>query len=346
MPRQSNSGLITFFALFFLTSCVKDKPVKENTGSLPAGSTGKVYVVNEGGFGYGNASVTLYDPASGQIVEDIYKAQNNSDVGDVAQSLSQIGNRFYLVVNNSGKVLVCDAAFKKTGQISGLSSPRYLLPVTNQKTYISDYNAGAVSIVDLNSNLKTGSIPCPGWTERMTLIYNKAFVTNLRKKYLYVINTTTDLITDSVEVGLNAAGVVLDKNDRLWVLSGGDKPNNQPGRLTRIHPLTQAVEASFLFPAGASPDHLSLNGTKDTLWYLSGDIFRMTIQSPALPDAPAISAGTRNFYGLGVNPRDYTIYAADALDYAQRANVYIYTPLGTEKAMFKAGINANGFYFE
>lgn len=334
------------FALLLFNGCVKDKPVKEAAGDTTLSDARKVYVINEGGFGYGNASVTLYDPVTGHTVEDVYKEQNNNDVGDVAQSLSRIGNRFYLVVNNSGKVLVCDAAFKKTGQISGLSSPRYLLPVTNQKAYVSDYNGGAVSIVDMNSNLKTGSIPCPGWTERMALIYNKAFVTNLRKKYIYVINTTTDAITDSVETGINAAGLVLDKNDRLWILSAGDKANNVPGRLTRVHPLTLAVEATFLFPSGASPGNLGLNGTKDTLWYLSGDIFRMAINNTTLPVAPFISAGTKNFYGLGVDPNHHTVYAADALDYAQRANVYIYGPDGVERALFKAGVNANGFYFE
>lgn len=335
--------LITLLPL--LASCVKDKPQKEGVGNVQLSAARKVYVVNEGGYGYGNASVSLYDPGSSQVIEDLYRAQNNSDAGDVAQSLTFLNNHFYLVVNNSDKILVCSEEFKKTGQINSLGSPRYLLQITNQKAYISDYNAGVISILNLTTNTKTGSIPCSGWTERMTLIYNKAFITNLRRKYVYIVNTLSDQITDSVEVGINAASIVLDKNDKIWVLSAGDKDNNIAGRLSRIHPVSHQVEYSVAFNGG-SPGNLCLNKTKDTLYFLNDDIFRMAVSETTLPASPFVAKGTKNFYGLGVNPNDCNIYAADALDFSQRSNIYIYSPSGEQKTFFKAGVNANGFYFE
>ena len=50
--------------LFLLASCVKDKPepVKEELVSFR--NKAKVYVVNEGNFMSGNASVSLYDPGT------------------------------------------------------------------------------------------------------------------------------------------------------------------------------------------------------------------------------------------------------------------------------------------
>jgi hypothetical protein len=59
-----------------------------------------------------------------------------------------------------------------------------------------------------------------------------------------------------------------------------------------------------------------------------------------------VSGNNRVYYGLGVNPRDYTIYAADALDYVQRSNIYIFDNNGNQLSFFKAGIISNGFYFE
>ena len=329
-------------------SCVKDKPQDVIQPTVQLTSEKKVYVINEGNFGSGNASVSLFDTGNNTVIENFYQTQNSSlpIVGDVAQSLSNINSKFYLVVNNSGKIIVCDAQFKKVTQITNLSSPRYILPITNQKAYVSDYNANAISVLDLNSNTKVASIPCIGWTEQMVLIYSKAFVTNMKRNYTYVINTVNDTKADSINVGINAGSSVVDKNDKVWILSSGDNANSVLGKLSRIDPITNQIEASFHFSAGNSPNSLCLNKTKDTLYFLNGGVFKMAVNSPALPATAFIANGTKNFYGLGVNPNDYSIYVADALDYVQRSTIYIFDANGNQKTYFKAGINANGFYFE
>jgi hypothetical protein len=338
-----------FIALIPLfISCVKDKPQDIIQPTVQLTSAKKVYVINEGNFGSGNATVSLFDTGNNTVIENFYQTQNSSlpIVGDVAQSLSNINSKFYLVVNNSGKIIVCDAQFKKVTQITNLSSPRYILPITNQKAYVSDYNANAISVLDLNSNTKVASIPCSGWTEQMVLIYNKAFVTNMKRNYTYVINTVNDTKTDSIQVGINAGSSVVDKNDKVWILSSGDNANSILGKLSRIDPITNQIEASFQFSAGNSPNSLCLNKTKDTLCFLNGGVFKMAVNSLALPATAFIPNGTKNFYGLGVNPNDFSIYVADALDYVQRSTIYIFDANGNQKTYFKAGINANGFYFE
>ncbi len=338
-----------FIALIpMFISCVKDKPQDVLQPVIQLTAAKKVYVINEGNFGSGNASVSIFDTGNTSVIENFYQTQNAGSplVGDVAQSLTNINSKFYLVVNNSGKIIVCDAQFKKVTQITNLSSPRYILPVTNQKAYVSDYNANAISVLDLNSNTKTASIPCSGWTEQMVLIYNKAFVTNMKRNYTYVINTVNDTKADSIHVGINAGSSVVDKNDKVWVLSSGDNANSVLGKLSRIDPVTNIVEATYQFPTNNSPNSLCLNKTKDTLYFLNGGVFKMAINSQALPATAFIANGTKNFYGLGINPNDFSIYVADALDYVQRSTIYIFDANGNQKSYFKAGINANGFYFE
>src|SRR5262249_52810295 len=139
--------------------------------------------------------------------------------------------------------------------------------------------------------------------------------------------------------------IVLDKQDKLWVLSSGDQPNAVPAKLQRIDPLGRQVLATFTFNGNDAPGNLCLNRGKDTLYFLNNGICRLALTDVAL-SAPLVPAAGKNFYGLGVNPDDYTIYAADALDYDQRANVYVYDVHGNQKLLFKAGINTNGFYFE
>lgn len=335
-----------YFVLLLLTACIKDKPNSPVQPQVQLSSAKKVYVINEGPFQTGNGSVSLYDPANGSVVENFYKTQNdNAEIGNIAQSLNYINGRYYIVVNNSNKILVCDEQFKKTGQISGLTSPRYILPITNQKAYVSDLYANAISVIDLNSNVKLSDIHCFGKTEHMVLIYNKVFVTNSDANYTYVINAITDVITDSIFVGKGAASIVIDKNDKIWVLGSGDAPN-AVGRLTKINAITNQVESFISFGSNDLPGNLCLNKTKDTLYFLNDAIFRVSISDNTLPLNAFIEKGSRNFYGLGVNPNDYSIYAADALDYIQKSNIYIFNASGSQKSVFKAGIISNGFYFE
>lgn len=336
--------IIVFFVSGFY-GCVKDKPQAAIQPILQLSNSKKVYVVNEGGFGYGQASVSLYDPGSEQVTEDFYKQQNNTGLGDVAQSMTMINGNYYLVVNNSNKIIVCNNNFTKIGQINNLSSPRYIQRVSNRKAYVSDFSANGINIIDLNTNTKTGFIACKGWTEKMVTIYNKVFVTNMRSEYVYAINATTDLIDDSIHVGLNTGNIVLDKNDRLWTLNATDVTAPDDVKLIKIDPITNKVEAVFLFPKTDSPGSLCMNRLKDTLYFLNKGICRMAVTDIVLPQSPFIPANIKNFYGLGINSDNF-IYAADALDYTQRSNIYIYNASGVEQSFFKAGIISNGFYFE
>lgn len=331
-------------SLSLLSSCIKDKPVKL-TQDVNLSAEKKVYVINEGNFGSGSSSLSIYDPGTGDVVEDYYYARNNSYLGDVTQSMNRINGNYYLVVNNSNKIIICNDNFLKTGQINGLNSPRYILQISNQKTYVTDLKADAISIVNLNSNTKTGSIPCRGKTEKMLMLYNRVFVTNTESHYLYVIDPIKDVIEDSIYVGLWASSLVSDKNDKIWILSGGDSPK-EAGRLSRIDPISKTVEVFFNFSPNDFPSNLCVNKTKDSLYYLNSGIFRFRIGDNNLPAEALVKSGTKNFYGLDVSPNDYKIYAPDALLFTERSNIYIYDVNGAQKNLFKAGINANGFYFE
>jgi hypothetical protein len=337
------SFVLIIVIYFTFSSCIKDKPPVEVRPELPSSNTQKIYVINEGGYGYNQASVSLYDPTTKQVIDDYYKLQNNEALGDIAQSISLINRSFYIVVNNSNRIVVCSSDFKKIAEIKNLGSPRYVVQVSSSKAYVSDLSSNSINIIDLNSNKNIGSIPCSGWTEKMVVVANKAFVTNLRKKNIYVINTVNDLVADSIDLVAKSGNIILDKNEKLWVISGGD---SLPAKLQRINPNTHTIELSLTFNTGTNPGNLCTNKTRDTLYFLNNGIFRFPISSATLPQTALVSGNNRVYYGLGVNPRDYTIYAADALDYVQRSNIYIFDNNGNQLSFFKAGIISNGFYFE
>ncbi|MBC7696418.1 MAG: hypothetical protein H7141_13340 [Burkholderiales bacterium] len=338
--------LLNLFTLILLSSCVKDKPQEPVKTAVSVNAETKVLITNEGNYGWGLGTISLYDPYSGSVIDKYDQQQNGgATLGNVCQSIAKHNNHYYIVINNSNKIVVVNASdFVRTAIITGFNSPRYFLPITYNKAYVSDLYASSVQVVDLNSNTITGSIPCTKGTEEMVLIYNKAFITNTNSDYCYVVNTTTDVLTDSINVGKGSSSICIDKYSKVWVLSRGN--STQAGNLSRINPVTLQVEQSLNFNLGDIPNKLCINKTHDTLYYLNNGVCQFQISSSILPASKLISEGSKNFYGLGVNPKDYTIYVSDAINYNQKSKIEIYKPNGSFITNFNGGIISNDFMFE
>lgn len=332
----------------WLSSCIKDKPQEPITSNADIKAEKKVLICNEGNYGWGNASISLFDPSNNNVIEDFYKLQNNNNsLGDVCQSITKHNDNYYIVINNSGKVEVVSALdFKRQGTISGFTSPRYILPVSYNKAYVSEYYADNIKIIDLNSRTITGSIACKGWGDEMVLIYNNVFVTNPKSEYCYIINTINNQITDSINIGEGASSIVTDKHSNVWVLSSGNLSIGQNGKLSCIDPITHSIINSFSFNPSDSPSKLCCNKSRDTLYYLNKGVFQFPIANNQLPGSPIISQGNKLFYGLAINPKDFHIYVSDAIDYIQRSKIELYTVQGTYLSGFNAGIISNSFMFE
>lgn len=341
-------NIFLFLYVLFLTSCVKDKPEPAPSCDFEGAASGGVFIMNEGNYQWGNASISYYNPAKNEIAEDVFKAANNYALGDVCQSMEIFNRKAYVVVNNSGKVEVVDPkTFKVSATIKGLTSPRYFFGVSNNKAYVTDFSSNAISVVDLNSYAIIKDIPCPGWTEELVLSYGKAFITNVRKEYIYVVNTTTDAIEDSIKVGFAPNSIKIDKYGMIWVLCGGSTSKNIKASLHKINPLTHEVNLSWeFFNQEDSPGRLDINGTKDTLYFLNKGVYLLPVTNNSLPAAPLIREEGKLFYGLGIDPLNGTIYVSDAVDYVQKGKVYRYKPDGILINSFLAGIIPGDFYFE
>lgn len=332
--------LLAFSAILFFQSCKKDDD--NNNNSTPKDYKG-VLVINEGGFLKGNSSVSYYNPDNGNEEEDAFKAANNRPLGDIFQSVEKINGKLYLVVNNSGKIEVVDpVSLSGTGQITGLGSPRYILAPGGQTTtaYVTDLFAGAIHIVNLTTNTKTGSIALPGWSEKMVEANGRVYVNNYSNNKIYLINPAGNIVDDSIALSGPPVALVKDKNGKLWVLA--DSTGSTKAKFMRINPAGNSVEATIEFAQGQSASRVEINGSSDKIYFLGGNgAYAMDITATALPSTP-IKTGF--FYGLGVDPKDGSVYLGDPLNFSQRGTVYRIKTDNSESS-FKAGIAPSGFYF-
>jgi DNA-binding beta-propeller fold protein YncE len=329
---------LLYACLLLLLACAD--PKKESQPIPPGG--GGVLVVNEGNFTRGNASLSLI--RNGQVIEDVFFSANQRRLGDVAQSVALLGKSAYVVVNNSGKIEVIDAqSFQSQATITGLRSPRYFLPVTDDKAYVTDLYANAISIVSINQGKIIGRIPCAGWTEKLIIKGKEVFVTNRYRSYVYVIDSEKDQITDSIQVSRNANSIVEDRNGNLWVLCGG-----VDGGLFLLNPIERRVIQKYAIVSDSdeTPAELSINKTKDTLYYLYQGVYRVSVSAEKLSNQPLIpQKKNQTFYSLGVDPKNSQIYVGDAINYDQKGVVYRYRTDASVIDSFRVGVIPGEFVF-
>ena len=272
----------TFFsvliAAILFSSCSKS-PVETIFFDF-SGNNG-VYIVNQGNFMYGNSSLSFYNPETKRVLNDLFQARNGAPLGDVAQSMTIWNHLGFIVVNNSGKIYVIDsrtAEFK--GSITGLSSPRYVHFINSEKAYITDLYATKITIFNPQTLQVTGNISVLNSkakfnqhsTEQM-IQYKNLIFTNCWSydNKILVIDSNSDRLVDSIEVFKQPNSMVIDKDNKIWVLTDGGFEGSPYGYelpgLLKIDVETREIERSFRFVAGDHPINLCINATKDTLFF-------------------------------------------------------------------------------
>ncbi len=323
MTQGTMKYLLIFFAgILALTIFGCDnkgpQPVPDPTADLSRGT----WILNEGNFNWGNASLSFMDQ-EGMVYHNIFSAANIIPLGDVAQSMVRIDSSVFIVVNNSGRLFKLDMATgKMEGHLDGLTSPRFLLPISPQKAYLSDLYSGALTIVNPENCTRTGEISIGAWTEEMLLIGNEAWVTKMGSDKIVLVDINTDQVLDSITVGREPNSLVQDANGDVWVLSSGGIEEEIP-ELTRLNVLFRSVEATYSFPnLQNNPKQLAVSQDGQMLYFLDGDLFRMGIGDTTLPGTPFIAADNHTFYNFHL--QEPFVLITDAVDFVQSGNLIQY----------------------
>lgn len=347
--------LLTLWSLTGAGACMDYGPMDEEDFDTGQTSFAEgLFIVNEGNFMYGNASLSYYDTKTRQVENAVFTRANGISLGDVAQSMTIRDGIGWVVVNNSGVIFAIDVnSFKVIGQITGFTSPRYIHFLNDTKAYVTQLWDNRICIVNPQTFEITGYIPTPlptgsESTEQMVQ-YGQYLFTNCwtYNDRILVIDTETDRVCDSIKVGIQPASIALDCHDKLWAITDGGYEDSPYGYsqpvLYRIDARTRQIEEEFTFPLGDHPSELQLNGTRDTLYFINRGIWRMPVTDDRLPVRPFIEDNGTIYYGLTVNPVNSDVYIADAIDYVQSGIVYRYSSDGALLDNFRVGITPGAF---
>lgn len=361
MKSIKTNSLKNFFLLSMiagvsiLCSCENKSEEATPTGQYKEG----VFIVNEGPFGSGTGTVSHYNRGTRVLTNDIFQRVNLFPLGNIVQSVNIFNEKGYIVVNNANKIeVVEDGTFKILGTITGVTQPRNILQINNDKAYVTEWGEsgnGTVKVIStaFNAVVKIINIGRKG-PEKLYKKGNYVYVTCKgglgNDSMVTVINSTTDVVVKNIDAGPNPDGIVEDQSGKLWVLCTGQWKNDyssleKPGRLVKINTNSNTVETSYSFSSIYSqPAGLTINKGKTKLYYnYDGKICTQDIYHPSLQTNAIVN---RSFYSLAIDPVTNIIYAGDAGNFSSNGKVIRYNASGNKLDSLNVGIIPGSFFFK
>ena len=367
-----------------LLACKPDPlptPVDPNDTIQPLELKG-VYVLNEGNYQFSNASLSFYDIEGDTVYNNLFYKANNAPIGDVAQSMALIGDKLYIVVNNSNYIYKVDANtiecdITKPYKLTDFYSPREMYVVSPDKAYVTDLIGTSLWIINPQEMTHTGSVAMGNTTEKMVRTGNELYVSNWSYYYtdayshesyhtVQVVDLNNDVKVADIEVGKEPNTMVVDKNGHVWVLCEGrswdeeydewGEPYGENPTLWEIDPMLKTATRRFVFK-GPYEDDDEIMGVATTLRAnLAGDKFymiynnevrRFDLNTMDLSETFRIAPEQDGlFYNMAVDPNTGDLYVADAKNYVMNGTVYRYSEDGLLLASFKAGIIPSAMLFK
>lgn len=353
MKRFNKLFLTVIISAAFFASCSND----DNDNKEPRGDyDGGLFIVNEGNFLTPNGSIS-YLSDNLQIENNVFSLVNPGKItGDTPLSIGFNGDVAYIIVNGSNKIEVVNRfTFKSIATItSQIRNPRFIA-FANGKGYVTNWGDGAVAtddyvaVLDLTSNTITSTIPVVEGPEKIIENNGKLYVAHKggfnQGNSLTVINAANNTVTSNFVVGDVPSSLVKD-NGTLYILCNGRPSYAAPettGKIVKVSLSTNAVTSTIDFPAITHPDFLDIDSNK--IYYTVGNsIYAMATNATALPSTETFKAKeVASLYGFAA--KNGKLYAADASNFQDPGDIYIYSLTGTVLNKFGVSILPNGFYF-
>jgi YVTN family beta-propeller protein len=334
-----------------LVSCTNDDNESKSQGTYDKG----VIILNEGGFGKGNAEISFL-ASDGLAAENKLFSLNNAGslLGDTAQNFNANGSTAYVVMNGSNTIQVVERYSLKiiTTITKDLKNPRYIV-FANGKGYVTNWGDGGdatddyIAVINLTTNLVESKIPVAEGPEKL-IVYNSKLYVAHKGGYssgntLSVIDVATAKVISTIAVG-DVPSDIEENQGVIYVLSQGKASwtgAESAGKIQKINPSINLVTTSFDFALTSHPGKMAIENNK--IYYTQAkNVYAMNTTDTSL-STTAIFTGTFSPYGFAVH--NNLIYTSDAGDYSSDGKVAIYDTTGNLKSTIKVGITPNGFYF-
>jgi len=221
MSVRTLSLLSLFSLLTLLAGCDLAGTGDDATGETDASITSGVFVANQGQFGAGNGSISVYDPLSDQV-----SAAAITGLNSIVQGLALRNGELYVAANSGGRLDVFSSvSLNPVSQVTTqISSPRYIAFSSDQNAYVSNL-FGDISVVDLSSGTVTKTVSTSGSPEGLTVTDNRVYAAlgafDASSK-VAVLNADDKTLTEEIDIGCTARFVLADEQNEVFALCNNE----------------------------------------------------------------------------------------------------------------------------
>lgn len=316
-------------ASLFFSSCHEEIGPQAVNGSTVVPDSNAVVIVNEGNFQWGNASIGLYNPDLDSYQDGLYRAANGKALGDVLQEAHKIGNRYYLVLNGSNELVICQENWEELYRIPGQQAP-YRLQYWQGGIWMSDLYQPRIQELNLDGQL-VQELNLSGAAKSLAIWQGNLLIAHQRK--LEMLNSIGTGLESLWQTTVDIKAVLIHQ-DQLFIALGN-------GTLwSWSHPDSNMVliDSLNLVDAGLS-EGLSTQG----FYSYDGDSVYLHSQNQGYTGHALCKLSCENFYGMDYHSESKSLFIFDALNYVQPHRVWqLDAQNGRILHEFSAGALPNG----
>lgn len=312
-----------------LNACHKELGPQAINGSTVLPDSNAVVIVNEGNFQWGNASIGLYHPDLNQYQDGLYRAANGKALGDVLQEVHKIGDRYYLVLNGSNELVICEQNWQELYRKSGQQAP-YRLHYWQGGIWLSDLYQTRIQELDLDGQLQQERTLSAA--PKQLLIWQEMLIIQHQRK-LEKLSETKGSIENLWQSNHDIKAVLNHQNQLFIALSNG----------TLWSWADPDSNLSFVDSLNLVEGGLCEGIAKQGFYAYDGDSIYWHSPAQNFKAKGLCQLNCENFYGLAFHAPTKSLFLFDALNYVQPHRVWqIDGQTGRVFQEFSAGALPNG----
>jgi len=339
MSKSRRWALVCLMGLAVLNGCVERPEVKDVLGD--------VYILNQGGMGYNNASLSCYNSKTKGLLNNCFQVKNKRGLGDVGNDLKAYGSKLYCVVTGSNTVEVMNLSTGESVKQIPLSNkqPRRIAFWKN-KAYVCCWDGTVVQIdtasLTVEKTVKVGRNP-----EDLCASNGKLYVSNSGgldypnyDSTVSVVDLTTFTELKKMSVGLNPCRIQADDYGNVYLIVTGDY-YDAFAEFKCISSQSDTVTHTFSFV----PDVFTISGNTAYLCQFDWTTYSCLVKEFNVASKQIVK---QNFFtetvdiqaplGIAVDKSNGDLYIADARNYTESGDIHCFGSNGKKKFVKNVGV--------
>lgn len=332
----------------FLTSCTEDDQDLSRS-VVDYTSNGKVYVLNQGSMGGGNATLTSYDMDSKVTEEDIFSSVNGRNLGELGQDMGLYGSKLWIIMFGENTIEIVNSTTCVSVKQISLPQPRHIA-FDGGYAYITLYT-GYLARIDTATfaidTVATGANP-----EGVAISNHKIYVANsgglnfpVYENTISIFNLTTLSLIETKEV-IDNPFKFQKLDDNTLLLQSYGIYGSVAGGVQSINTQTDVVTpvAGLLVGNYVVKDARSIyyyNSEYDANWQpipSAISLYDLPSNQKVSSNVTADSITFKNPYALEVSPYNGSLCVTDAVGYGVDGKAYLISKNGGQEASFNVGL--------